>query len=184
MGLACLAASLTLFLSNLCFAQSPDGTAIPPASNISILISRTDVWSLGPPNTVAPGNYFVQRNGVGVLSASGSKLLLCAGQIHVLGRLGSWWIFNGVWIDLHTTVQPCGIKTFSLSWTADYPVELLPVTINVYRDNTKVGNVLYPIAVYSDTVTGQSKAQVCYEVTAQNTAGESPKSNTACGVMP
>src|SRR5262245_20531641 len=54
----------------------------------------------------------------------------------------------------------------------------------IYRDGTVIGKVGPNITTYKDTVTGTVGNPVCYEVTARNAAGESPKSNRGCMAMP
>lgn len=88
-------------------AQTPDGTFVPPAANISNVVTRADVWSLGSENLATPGNYWVLRNNARVFDASGSKLALCNGTVHVLGRSKTWWRFVGSWVNLNTATPPC-----------------------------------------------------------------------------
>jgi hypothetical protein len=77
-----------------------------PDGSIIQISERT--WKLGEDNPAAPGNRFVEINGVRVQDASGSKLEVCNGKIWTLGRLGMWWTYeSGKWVDIGSAVLPC-----------------------------------------------------------------------------
>jgi hypothetical protein len=71
--------------------------------------------------------------------------------------------------------------TFTLTWQDNATNEDEQL---IYRDGTQVGKVGPNITTYKDTVTGTVGNPVCYEVTARNAVGESPKSNRSCMTMP
>ena len=71
--------------------------------------------------------------------------------------------------------------TFTLTWTDNSTDE---TGFNIYRDGKKIGQAAKDATSYKEAITGPAKTQYCWEVTAYNTKGESPKSNQACKALP
>lgn len=59
-----------------------------------------------------------------------------------------------------------------------------PTGYKVYRGGTFINNVVYPTNTFTDTVSGVGGTQVCYTVSAVNSAGESAQSIPGCGQLP
>jgi carboxypeptidase family protein len=71
---------------------SPDGTTIPPASQI--VDNEGAVWTIG-------SNSIILRNGSSVLGWSGSKILWKNAAVYVLGTDSNWWQWTGgSWLNV------------------------------------------------------------------------------------
>jgi fibronectin type 3 domain-containing protein len=74
-----------------------------------------------------------------------------------------------------------------LAWAAPTQGCAVSCTYNIYRGPTSGNETLLTSGVvplsYSDTTVTRGNFY-CYEITAVNTAGESPKSNEICGTDP
>ena len=71
---------------------SPDGTAVPSASQITD--ATGDVWTIG-------GNSAILRNGVQAAGGWGSQIVWKSGVIYVFGTDSNWWKWTGAgWINV------------------------------------------------------------------------------------
>ena len=78
-------------------ATSPDGTRLPPASQI--VDASGAVWTIA--------GQVILRNGQST-GGLGSIITWCSGQIHVLGTDSQWWRWTGGgWLPVGT-IDPCG----------------------------------------------------------------------------
>jgi hypothetical protein len=75
---------------------SPDGTRLPPASQIVDASGAT--WTIAGVSILRNGQ---QTGGWGTI------ITWCGGQIHVLGGDNQWWRWTGGWSPVGT-IDPCG----------------------------------------------------------------------------
>ena len=78
---------------------SPDGTTVPPASQI--IDSSGAVWTIGATQTIL-------RNGAHAAGGFGSKILWSSGTVYVFGTDSNWWQWTASgWVNVGP-VQPGG----------------------------------------------------------------------------
>jgi len=91
---------------------SPDGTTVPPASQIVDNVGA--VWTIG-------ANQVILRNGVQAAGGYGSEILWKNTTIYVLGTDSNWWQWTGSgWINVGPA-QPGSGQTPSPDGTTDPP---------------------------------------------------------------
>jgi len=91
---------------------SPDGTTVPPASQI--VDNDGAVWTIGTGQAIL-------RNGVQAAGAIGSEILWKNATIYVLGTDGNWWQWTGSsWVSVGTA-EPGSTFQVSPDGTTDPP---------------------------------------------------------------
>jgi hypothetical protein len=99
---------------------SPDGTLVPPASQI--VDASGAVWTIG-------ANAAILRNGVQAAGGWGSKILWYSGAIYVLGTDDNWWQWTGSgWTNVGP-VQPGTVVNSSPNGTTVPPATQIVDTI-------------------------------------------------------
>lgn len=185
-----------LFLTGVANAQtpSPENTKVPPALVLTVP-SGIDVWRLGRPDPALPGMFEIVVDELVIPRARASQLGYCKGSVYAKGRTGAWFRATdgplGITWTL-VTAYPCDVvppppgpisQTITMDWQLgavkpDKSDE--PDSTRIYRDGAQVASVAVPTVTYEDKVTVATGTEVCYEVSAVNEAGESPRSNRAC----
>jgi hypothetical protein len=127
-----------LFTSSACFAASPNGTTIPPATQI--VDGTGGVWTVG-------GNHLCYRNGTQAGNCNSVQTLLWyQGNMYVGATVGTWWQWNGSgWTQI--AADP---RAASASGTSIPPVtQIVDGTGGIwtvdgnrlcYRNGTQAGN--------------------------------------------